>query len=234
MLLISGALVAQDCQTCGPDTVEITASCSNTDNDTPSFSWSTNETTPSIIVTTSGTYTVTCTMNGCESVESFVIQIDPQPQPTCSSVDATCGASNGEVSVDQTFAGYQWDDPANSTTQTVTGLPAGTYSVTVTDGNGCTNVCSAVVGNSAGPMVSCNVTNGTVCFGDTDGEIAATASAGAPPYTYLWSDNQTTATATNLGAGTYTVTVTDANTCTITCSGTIVELPETNLALSCN
>ncbi|MBI2969109.1 MAG: SprB repeat-containing protein, partial [Bacteroidetes bacterium] len=136
--------------------------------------------------------------------------------------ESSCGACDGQAQA-FVFGGtgpfsYLWNDPApQQTTATATGLCAGNYTVTVTDGLGCSKTATTTVGC---PGV-CNITlfstsqNETSC-GACDGEAGVFATNGTSPYTYLWSDGQTTSGATGLCSGTYTVTVTDAAACTDT------------------
>ncbi|MFH1319616.1 MAG: gliding motility-associated C-terminal domain-containing protein [Bacteroidota bacterium] len=109
-------------------------------------------------------------------------------------------------------------------TITISGLNNGdTYSISVTDDNGCPAVFSG--GPFAGPPdVSNTSSTDETCNSACDGSASVAPSGGTPPYTYQWdanAGNQTTQTATGLCAGNYTVTVTDANNCTETATVTI-------------
>src|SRR5207253_3058184 len=96
-------------------------------------------------------------------------------------------------------------------------LGSGTYTVYVTDANGCTQSATANVLNSSGLGSSITSSTNILCNGGTNGSATATGTGGSLPYTYAWSPSaQTNATATGLGAGTYTVVVTDASGCTST------------------
>lgn len=108
-----------------------------------------------------------------------------------------------------------------------------TVTMTATDVNGNTNVCTVVVkvtlGNNPGLVVT--TINGTESFfGGKDGTVSATTSGGSGTYTYQWSanaNNATTATVANLPAGTYTVTVTDTQTqCKGTATATVAPGPK--------
>ena len=161
------------------------------------------------------TYNVTVTdENGCTNTGFFTPVDPPQILLSTSSTESTCGESNGTVSVIATGGTpgytYLWDDPASQTTPTATGLPSGTYTVVVTDINGCTETAIAQVNDIGGPTVTISGVDIT-CNGWNDGEATVTASGDEPPFTFLWDDpsGQTTATATGLYAGTYNVTVTD-------------------------
>ena len=144
----------------------------------------------------------------------------------------SCQASDGEVMV--IVSGgvspytYQWDDPANQTTQNAIGLEAGTYTVTITGADGCVIMCTVMLPNAESPMCTTDVINESC--GLMDGVIAVNATGGSGSYTYLWDDGQTTATATNLGPGIYFVTITDSNNCMSVCSATISDVE----SLSCD
>jgi len=150
---------------------------------------------------------------------------------TTSTTDATCGSADGTATATPANGPapytYLWSD--GQTTATATNLAAGSYSVTITDAGGCSEVISGIiVENPNSPVSSTTVTsnyNGAEisCNGASDGEATASATGGVAPYGYLWSDGQTTATATNLSAGTYSVTVTDASSCSSVSSVTITE-----------
>ena len=171
----------------------------------------------------SGTYIVTVTdNNGCAKNATVIISAPGAIVATASKVDVLCtGAATGSVSV-ATSGGtpgytYLWSN--GSADQTATGLIAGTYTVTVTDANGCIKTASATVLQPA-TALSASITAQTNpnCQGNSTGAATVTASGGTGLYTYLWIDGQTGATASNLGAGTYIVTVTDANGCTAVAS----------------
>jgi len=109
---------------------------------------------------------------------------------------------------------YLWSNGA--TDQTVTNLTAGTYSVIVTDSNGCSVTVNSVIISGPVSALTASVTSSTnpSCEGSTTGSATVSASGGTAPYSYLWSNGQITATANGLVAGTYLVTITDANGCT--------------------
>ncbi|MFN0035444.1 MAG: proprotein convertase P-domain-containing protein, partial [Saprospiraceae bacterium] len=135
---------------------------------------------------------------------------------------ATCfGGNNGTATV---FASggtpayqYQWDDPAGQMLQKALALSAGTYNVTVTDGNGCTVQTAVTVTSPPELLVNFVNVSGEICAGDCLGQATVNPSGGVGGYQFDWEDNSIPAgvqTATNLCPGAYRVTVEDANGCT--------------------
>jgi len=139
--------------------------------------------------------------------------------PTCgvqTSTQLTTCAGNCDGSATVTFpdsnavVSYLWSTTA--TTQSITGLCAGSYTVSVTDTAGC--IAGMTVTVSDPPAISAVFLDSLPCNGASDGVLCAIATGGNPPYTYLWSDGQVTPCLQNIPAGTYTVTITDMNGCT--------------------
>jgi hypothetical protein len=112
---------------------------------------------------------------------------------------------------------FTWDNGA--TTEDITTLTAGTYTVTVTDNNGCSVTTSANINNIGGPSLSTTQVDATC--GNNNGSIDLTVTGGTGPFTYNWSNGATTEDITALVAGTYTVTATDNNGCSASASATI-------------
>nr|WP_121271883.1 MBG domain-containing protein [Pedobacter schmidteae] len=180
---------------------------------------------------TVGTYT--CTITDailCQTTRSITIN-----QPTAlnttagSKTDIACkGAANGTATVSPTGGTpsytYSWA-PSGGTAATATGLAPGTYTVTVTDANGCQGTKNFTINE---PATTLNTTAGSKtdvsCNGGNNGTATVSPTGGTPGYTYSWSPSGgTAATATGLAAGTYTVTVTDANNCQGTKTFTITQ-----------
>lgn len=169
-----------------------------------------------------GTHTVTMVdANSCQSTATVTITEPAVLTTSTSETDATCnGSCNGTATA--TPAGgtqpytYQWDSTAaNQVTATATGLCAGTYSVLITDANGCTTSDQVTVNEPNALMVNTSSLP-TSCQSCTDGSATAVVTGGTPSYTYSWQPGgQTTSTASNLSAGSYTVTITDAQGCTV-------------------
>jgi large repetitive protein len=175
-----------------------------------------------------GTFTVTITdANGCTSTQSFTITQPAAIAAIPASTAATCGGNNGTASVIASGGTpgytYSWA-PLGGTASTATGLPAGTYTCTITDANGCTTTSIANVSNTGGPTVTLSASGNVSCFGANTGSATVNVTGGTGPYTYSWAPTGgTNATATNLIAGNYTCTVTDANGCVSNFSVAITE-----------
>jgi PKD repeat protein len=188
-----------------------------------------NQTTATATNLCAGSYTVTVTdALGCSDQATATITSPSAITLTTTTTDANCGQNDGTATVSASGGTggytYLWS-PTGGTGATATGLPAGTYTLTVTDANGCTAQTTAIVNNGGGFTASATQTN-VSCFGACDGTATANTSGGSAPLTYQWgaaAGNQTTATATNLCAGTYTVTATDALGCTSQATATITE-----------
>ena len=139
-----------------------------------------------------------------------------------SSTPSTCAAATGSASADaQGGVGtltYSWSNGA--TTSNINDVPAGIYTITVTDAEGC-SVSAEVEVDQAGVMIEIelDITNES-CRGN-DGQIEAKVSGGQAPYTYSWNNGEATPTISGLQFGVFVLTVTDANGCTETIEGIV-------------
>lgn len=146
--------------------------------------------------------------------------------PSISSTNISCyGLSDGSATINVsggiTPYTYQWNTVPTQTTQTISSLSAGDYSVTVTDGIGCTITDSTLITQPL-PLNSTSTSTDVTCFGGSDGTITTTSSGGTTPYSYLWSPGgQTTNSLSGLTAGNYSYTVTDTNGCSFQVFDTI-------------
>lgn len=183
-----------------------------------------------------GTYNlvVTNAENGCTSAASTSVA---QSQPVTSSISAQnnvlCnGAANGSATVtagggNSTYT-YAWSN--GTTAASANNLAAGTYLVTVSDGENCTSSSSVVISQPEVLVAHATATAQTA-NGVNDGTATAVPTGGTSTYTYAWSNGGTTATITGLAPGIYTVAVTDANACSAVETVTVNSF---NCALSAN
>ncbi len=199
-----------------------------------------------------GSYTVTAgDANGCTMATGTLSLTQPAGALTIASVaalSATCfGASTGAITATATGGSSSYTfvlgGVSSSTlpgnTVAFSFLAAGTYSLTLTDGNGCTATQTGIVVTQATALSLSSPTVTTVlCAGDNTGAISITASGGTAGYTYDISSggSNTTGSFTGLSAGIYLLTATDVNSCTTAeVSVTLVEptaLAYTSVAVS--
>ncbi len=179
-----------------------------------------------------GTYTCNITdANGCTTSSTVSVT---QPISSLSMVPAStqtgCGTSTGTASV--TASGGTGADTYNWTpapgggqgTNSVTGLAAGSYTVTVQDANGCTLDSLISISSAGAPSVSIASNNAALCNASCNGSATVNATGGTAPFAYSWSGGGgNAATASSLCAGTYVCTVTDASNCVSTQSVIIAQ-----------
>ena len=193
---------------------------------TLTYLWSNGGTGATINNLAPGIYTVTVTdANGCTNSASGTVNAVVCNLTASININNTIscfGGTNGSLTAVGTNpnggATFLWNTGA--TGATINNLGIGTYTVTVTDGAGCTATASQTLTQPTALTVSLNVIQMTG-VGANNGSIAASPAGGTPNYTYAWSTGGTGSSINNLAPGTYTVTVTDSRGCTTTASGTI-------------
>lgn len=186
-------------------------------------------TTPNLTTTTS--YYVQTTINGCLSVMTTVTVTISTNLIVNAGLDTTiCFGANANLSVIPNGAGfsYSWTVVGNSTpfstifNPTVSPVTTTNYAVTVVNPNGCTGTDSVLVIVNPILTTTINSTNVT-CNGICDGTIASIPVGGTAPYSYLWSNGATTSMVSNLCSGNYDVFITDAFGCTVFAATLITE-----------
>jgi hypothetical protein len=174
-----------------------------------------------------GTYIVTVTdSKGCTTTSTATVTQPAQPLSnvigqTVQNVKCN-GTATGIITVTNPVGGtppysYKWNTSPIQNTQIATNVPAGVYSVTVTDNNGCiATAFTTVTEPTKITNVQASVVKNVQCFGEANGSARVSdPRGGTPPYTYQWNTTpvQNTQIATNLKAGEYIVTIADANGC---------------------
>lgn len=225
------------CNSAADGAINITAS-----GGTPGYTygWSDGSTAEDRTGLAAGTYTVTVTdANGCISTLTTVITESSDIVVTGTQVNLSCaGGNNGSIQVNASggtapynvsWSGASSGNPpgneiaASGGSYNITGLIAGTYTVTVTDAVGCTATLSRTLTQPAALTAVPTATN-YLCFGQT-GSISLAVNGGTTPRTFSWAGpsgfTATTQNISGLVQGTYNVTVTDANNCMVMASATI-------------
>ena len=176
--------------------------------------------------------------NSCSISETYVINEPLGLQVSLdSTTDILCnGASTGAINISvsggtpftSVAADYQFnwvhDSGATYITEDLANIPAGTYDLTITDANGCSETLQAILTEPTALIF--NTTKSDIsCYGYDDGSITINPTGGVLLYQITWSDLGNGTTRTNLSPGSYTATILDGNNCTHIENITIVDAP---------
>ncbi|MDD4234702.1 MAG: PKD domain-containing protein [Bacteroidales bacterium] len=192
------------------------------------YLWSNNETNSIINNLCSGIYNLTVIdINGCNVYTSGSITgpniLDIVTQNT---IQPHCSNSDGMVAVSVVGGvppySYIWSDPGGSS-NTLNNIPAGTYTVTVTDSHGCSDFHSVSISDISAPEITDIIISNVQCSGNSDGTAEVIFTSTTPSNTIAWSNGQNGPIAINLAEGTYSVTITDENNCSASESFTITQ-----------
>lgn len=158
--------------------------------------------------------TIYFSLNGSASgfTTNAIVNSTPKCKGQTGSVTATITGNSGPYS-------YSWSTGSTGSTTSkaivLNNIPANSYTLTVTDVNGCNSITTATITEPATLTATIASTN-NLCAAGSKASVIVTAGGGTPGYTYSWNNGATTTTVSNLYAGNYTVTITDGNGCLAT------------------
>jgi gliding motility-associated-like protein len=197
-----------------------------------SFSWAHTPVNTNVLDNLSaGSYQVTVTdSRGCEVEQAGIEVVEPTPIniTIVSITNETIAGNDGSIFINVSGGNggytYLWNGPGGPySTEDLSGLTAGTYNLTVTDVNGCTQTLSATI---IKPLTVTLVSTNNSCFNQSTGSIFIATSGGTEPYSFEWSGPGGpffVESLTNITGGTYELTVTDAEGTQVSISVTITE-----------
>ncbi|MFM2306431.1 MAG: hypothetical protein RLZZ367_1100 [Bacteroidota bacterium] len=214
--VICPGFAANESSTAAVCTTNGTALVSPANGESPyTYSWSNGATTASITAS-AGTYNVTITDNFyCQQSTSVTVGNNSVTLASSTGVnDANCTAVDGGASVSVSNGTspyvYAWSNGGN--TSAISNLSPATYTVTVTDANGCTGTNTAIVGTNTVVLSTTPTTTPATCSA-ADGSASISVANGFAPYNYAWSNGGNASSIANVVAANYTVTVTDTKGC---------------------
>jgi len=191
------------------------------------YLWNNGETAQNLANLAAGDYTVNITDgNNCPSQLSISIN---QPAALLVNANTTAetalGANDGSATANPTGGNepyqYLWSNGAN--TVAIQNLMPGTYTVEITDANGCTMPQTVEVSSFLCAISSQNNVVNISCAGASDGSISISLVGGEAPFTYSWSNGANSSAINNLAGGTYTVEINDVNGCGFSSTATVTE-----------
>jgi gliding motility-associated-like protein len=197
------------------------------------YLWNNGGTTATIGSLTANSYTLVATdADNCSMSAGAVVNQPTQLSLTASHTNVNCfGGNNGTASVSSTggtgTVTFAWSN--GGTGSSITGLTAGSYTVTGTDANMCTAGASVIVTQPALLTLSATPVH-VMCFGTSTGGINTATTGGSGNNGYLWNTGATAVHMTGAAAGSYSVTITDANSCQASASAVISEPTQLTMA----
>lgn len=213
---ITGIVTNAGCFASATGGVDITVTGGNAPY---TYAWTGGSTNEDLASVVAGTYSVTVTdAGGCTVTATYTIT---EPQGIFGSISTSnplcAGSTNGFITVDVTGGAipytYAWSTTPAQTGNNAFNLGAGNYTVSVTDGNGCSTTFSGTLTDPTPIVVTANGTDAK-CYNTPSGAVTATVTGGTPPYVYeLNGIVQPTDSFSGLAPGQYALAVRDANGC---------------------
>lgn len=184
-----------------------------------SYSWNQGGADSNIVGLQAGVYTLVITDdNGCSYTMDTVIREPETPVniglDTLKHVRCYGDSTGGLIVFSDGGTGqhqYMWNN--GMTMAATSALPAGSYTITVTDEHGCTSSTTVEIEQPESALGTVTTTLDVLCFGESNGMAKVLPVGGTPPYAFAWSHSSDSAVATNLTKGIYHLTITDENGC---------------------
>ncbi|MBK9175978.1 MAG: hypothetical protein IPM46_06480 [Flavobacteriales bacterium] len=182
------------------------------------YLWSDGQTTETAVNLVAGPYSVSITdFNGCSANANFQVGQPSAVSGSAQVTNATCGNSNGSATASGSGGspGYTYVWSTGAVGATLSGVPAGDYTVTITDTHQCSFVLPVVIGGTAVPDANAGLDAVITCL--NNGEVVLNGSSNTPGVDFSWSgpgivSGAGTASPTVDAVGTYTLTVTNQQT----------------------
>ena len=191
------------------------------------YFWSNNSSSEDIQTLSEGSYSLIVTdANGCQLDSTLAVTQPLALSASSLNTNVLChGNATGAINLSVVGGVFPYDFAwANGDiSEDISAITAGTYSVVITDANGCVLNFTTTISQPAQPLIVTETHQNVLCFGANNGSINLTVTGATPSYSYLWNTGATTQDIATLIAGTYTATITDANNCVLLFPVTITQ-----------
>jgi len=189
------------------------------------FAWSNGSSAQNVFGLARGFYTLTVTDSSkCSVFKEFAVTA-PNPVEVDFYVNnASCNSNNGSINTlaKGGFEPYKYNWSNGAITSNITALQAGKYELQITDDNNCKKQYSAIVQNSAAPVIVIDSLKNGSC-GNSGGAVYTTVTGGTQPYNYTWSNGVKNGDIIGVAAGTYVLTLVDGGGCKTIASATVLQ-----------
>ena len=192
------------------------------------YHWEDGQTAALASALLAGPHSVTVSdAHGCAITLTGIVDAAPPVDLSLSAAPVLCYGMNQGAIMSSASGGtgvlsYAWSQAGLPAVPNLTNLSAGTYTLTVTDEQGCMATAGITITQPEALSATPQATQ-VICEGDQTGSIDVAVSGGTGPYQYAWSNGATTEDISGLQVGQYVLTVTDANQCQTTTNSTILQ-----------